>query len=56
MRFIAVIEEAVVIERMLTHIGAWNPQSPLRAPPTDDDWPEDGQIPLTYGSLKVWGW
>jgi hypothetical protein len=48
MRFLAVIEEAPVIERILRHIKAWNPRPPLRAPPVDDDWPENSQILLTY--------
>jgi len=49
MRFVALIEEVSVIERILAHLGVWDPQPPLRAPPADDDWPESGQIPLTYG-------
>ena len=47
MQFLAVIEEEPVIEKILRHIKAWNPQPPLRAPP-NDDWPENSQIPLTY--------
>ena len=50
MRFLAVIEEEPVIERILRHIKAWGPRPPLRVPP-DDDWPEDSQIPLTYHPL-----
>jgi hypothetical protein len=38
MRFLAVIEEAPVIERILRHIGVWDPSPPLRAPPDEDDW------------------
>jgi hypothetical protein len=48
MRFLAVIEEGPVIEKILRHIKAWDPRPPLRAPPSDDDWPENSQIPLTY--------
>ncbi len=48
MRFLAVIEEAPVIERILCHIGVWDPSPPLRAPPVEEDWPDNSQIPLTY--------
>ncbi|MCP4341498.1 MAG: hypothetical protein GY799_22105 [Desulfobulbaceae bacterium] len=48
MRFSSVIEEAPVIEQIMRHIGSWDPSPPLRAPPDEEDWPEDGQIPLTY--------
>ena len=47
MRFLAVIEEQPVIEKILRHIKAWDPRPPLRAP-HDDDWPENSRIPLTY--------
>jgi hypothetical protein len=39
MRFLAVIEEELVIERILRHIKAWNPRPPLRAPPLEEEWP-----------------
>jgi len=48
MRFLAVIEEEPVIERILRHVGAWGPTPPLRAPPEEADWPAKSQIPLTY--------
>lgn len=48
MRFLAVIEEAPVIERILRHIKVWDPSPPLRAPPDEEDWPDNSQIPLTY--------
>ncbi|HEY5789748.1 MAG TPA: transposase [Gammaproteobacteria bacterium] len=47
MRVIAVIEEAPVIERILRHVGVWEPTPPLRAPP-EEAWPTGSQIPLTY--------
>ena len=47
MRVIAVIEEAPVIERILPHVGVWEPTPPLRAPP-EKAWPTGSQIPLTY--------
>lgn len=47
MQLIAVIEEAPVIERILRHVGAWDPSPPLPAPPDEDDRPDDSQIPLT---------
>jgi hypothetical protein len=51
MRIVAVIEEKLVIERILRHIGAWAPRPPSQAPPEHDDWPQNGQIPLTYHPL-----
>ena len=48
MRFVAVIEEAPIIERILRHVGAWDPLPPMRSPPLEDDWPEQSQILLTY--------
>ena len=51
MRFLAVIEEALVIERILRHVGAWDPTPPLRAPPIEEDWPDNSQIPLTYHAV-----
>jgi len=37
MQFRAIIEEARGIERILRHIGAWDPFPPLKAPPDEDD-------------------
>ncbi|MES9898029.1 MAG: hypothetical protein ABW148_03275 [Sedimenticola sp.] len=51
MHFLAVIEEVPVIEQILRYVGVWDPRPPLRAPPAEDDWPQNGQIPLTYGPL-----
>ena len=48
MRFLAVIEEVPVIERILRHVEAWDPLPPMRAPPLEDDSPDHSQIPLTY--------
>jgi hypothetical protein len=48
MRFPAVIEEAPVIEWILRHLKVWDPSSPLRAPPDENDWPDSSQNPLTY--------
>ena len=48
MRFVAVIEEAPVIERILRHVRAWDPTQPLRGPLVESDWPPQSQIPLTY--------
>jgi hypothetical protein len=38
----------LVIERILRHLGLWDPGPPSQALPADDDWPVNGQIPLTY--------
>jgi len=43
-----VIEEPVVIEHILRHLRLWDPRPPSQGPPEDDDWPVNGQIPLTY--------
>ena len=41
MRFLAVIEETPVIERILRHVGVWNPTPPLRALPVEENWPDN---------------
>ncbi len=51
MRVIALIEQAPVIERILSHLGLWDPRPPSQAPPADGDWPQNSQIPLTYHPL-----
>jgi len=48
MRFLAVIEGTPVIKQILRHLGVWDPSSPLRAPPDEDDWPDQSQIHLTH--------
>jgi len=53
MRFLAVIEEPEVIEHILRHLRLWDPRPPSQAPPEDDDWPINGQIPLTYEPLPA---
>jgi len=55
MRFLSVIEEPVVIEQILRHLGSWDPRPPSQASPEDDDWPVNGQIPLTYKPLPAIG-
>jgi len=51
MRFLSVIEEPLVIEHILRHRRLWDPRPPSQATPDDDDWPVNGQIPLTYEPL-----
>ncbi len=53
MSFLSVIEEPLVIERILRHLGLWAPRPPSQAPPGNDDWPVNGQIPLTYEPLPA---
>jgi hypothetical protein len=53
MRFLAVIEAPIVIERILRHLGLWDPRPPSQGPPEDGDWPVNGQIPLTYEPLPA---
>jgi len=45
---LAEIEAPLVIERILRHLGLWDPRPPSQNPPEEDDWPVNGQIPLTY--------
>ncbi len=51
MRFLSVIEESLAIERILGHLGLRDPRPPSQAPPEDEVWPGNGQIPLTYQPL-----
>ena len=52
MRFLAVIEDAPVIERILGQIGEWGPSPPSRAPPAEQEWPRAARSRLaTTGSL-----
>jgi len=53
MRFLSVIEEPPVIERILPHLGLWDRRPPSQGPPEDGDWPVNGQIPLTYEPLPA---
>jgi len=53
MRFLSVIEEPLVIERILRHLGLWSPRPPGQAPPEVDSRPVNGQIPLTYEPLPA---
>jgi hypothetical protein len=48
-----VIEEPLVIGRILRHPGLSDPGPPSQASPEDDDWPVNGQIPLTYEPLPA---
>lgn len=47
-QFLAVVEEAPVMERILPHTGVWYPSTPLRAPRVEEEWPDNSRIPLTY--------
>jgi len=50
---IEVIEEPPVVERILRHLGLWDPRPPSQGPPEDDHWPVNSQIPLTYAPLPA---
>ena len=50
---LSVIEEPLVIEHILRHLRLWDPRPPGQAPPDDDGWPINGQIPLTYEPLPA---
>ena len=45
MRFLAVIEEPPVIERILDQVGEWCPSPPPRAPPAEQEWPKGCACP-----------
>ena len=48
----ALIEDPLVIEKILKHLHRWDPFQPGQAPPTEGlGWPDNSQIPLTYASL-----
>ncbi|MAF99633.1 MAG: hypothetical protein CL388_00265 [Acidiferrobacteraceae bacterium] len=51
MRFLAVIEDAPVIERILGQTGGWNLSPPPRAPLAEQKWPKGCQIPLNYNPV-----
>jgi hypothetical protein len=51
MRVLSVIEEAAGIERILGRLGCRDPRPPSQASPASDDWPTNGQMPLTYGPV-----
>ena len=48
LRSIAAIDDAGVIERILKHLGVWDPQPESRLPTgPDPPWPEDQTVPLS---------
>jgi hypothetical protein len=52
MRLMALIEDPPVIERILQHLHLWDPRPPGPDPPAEDlGWPDNSQIPITYGPL-----
>jgi len=51
MRFLAVIDEPLIIERNLGHLAFCDPRSPVQVPPENADWPVNDPIPPTYASL-----
>jgi len=53
MRFLSVIGEPAVIERILRDLKPRDLRLPSQPPPDDDDWPVNGQIPLTYEPLPA---
>ncbi len=49
MRIIALVEQPCVIERILKHVGAWEPRPSGPDPPSGPAaWPSDVTLPLTY--------
>ena len=49
MRIIAVIDDAVIIRKILKHLRQWDPKPEQPHPPArDPPWPTDVTIPLTY--------
>ncbi len=50
MRVIAVINDGIVIRRILEHLKLWNPRPTVRSPPDEEtpDWPVNAQLPVEY--------
>jgi hypothetical protein len=49
MRVIALIEDPVVVRRILTHLGRWQPNALECAPPVPPEaWAAHASLPLTY--------
>ncbi|MCC6610046.1 MAG: transposase [Burkholderiales bacterium] len=49
MRLIALIDDPVVVRRILEHLRLWVPEAPERGPPGQaPEWPANALIPLTY--------
>ncbi len=54
MRVLALIHHPLVIQRMLAHLGLWDPDPVERGPPQDvgpvdgSQWPAKAQLPLEY--------
>ena len=52
MRIIALIEQPCVIERIVTHFGAWEPRPSSPDPPSGlAAWPSGITLPLTYHAV-----
>ena len=44
---LSVIEEPLLIDAILLHLGIWDPRPPSQATPKEGDRPVNGRIPLT---------
>ena len=52
MRVLALIEDELVIEKILKHLHLWDPCTQSQALPAEDiDWPSNSQLPMTYAPL-----
>jgi hypothetical protein len=49
MRVIALIDVPIVVRKILTHLGRWQPEAQERAPPVPPEaWPAHASLALTY--------
>ena len=49
MRIIALIDDPPVVQRILEHLGLWQPEATERSPPVPlGAWPVNSVLPLTY--------
>ena len=51
MRIIALIDDPPVVQRILEHLGLWQPEASERSPPVPPGaWPVSNFLPMTYDS------
>jgi len=49
MRSIALIDDPLVVRRILEHLGLWQPEAMERSPPVPPEaWPVNSVLPMTY--------
>ena len=49
MRIIALIDDPPVVQRILEHLGLWQPEAMERSPPEPSEaWPVNSLLPMTF--------